>query len=180
VFVNQNSAVVVGAEVRSTNLSADTNVTVVSVFGENGILLSANTSVTSGEEISFISAGSTALSVDAGRNAPAEKVKGYLSGDGTAPNGLTVAMGIAFPSGAISGDYFLRLDFVPNRLFRYDGKRWVKIEDAVRTNLTPGSTENQTMRNSFFNNDNTFADSSGNERKERQSLSKAFTPKADN
>jgi hypothetical protein len=180
VFVDENTAVVIGAGVRSTNLGADTNVTVVSVFGSNGVLLSANTSVTSGEEISFIRAGSTALSVDAGRVAPSEKVKGYLGGDGTAPNGLTVAMGITFPSGAISGDYFLRLDFVPNRLFRYDGRRWVKIEDAVRTNITPGSADNRTMRNSFFNNDNTFSDSAGNERKERQSLSKAFTPKADN
>ena len=45
----------------------------------------------------------------------------------------------------------MRLDYVPNRLFRYDGKRWVKIEDAVRTNLTPGA-QNTTQRSGFVNN----------------------------
>ena len=45
---------------------------------------------------------------------------------------------------------------MPNRLFRYDGRRWVKIEDAVRTNLTPGSENNATQRNSFVNDTNKF------------------------
>jgi hypothetical protein len=62
-----------------------------------------------------------------------------------------MAAGISFPSMPGVGDYYLRLDYVPNRLFRYDGKRWVKIEDAVRTNLTPGAT-NQTQRSGFINN----------------------------
>jgi len=72
------------------------------------------------------------------------------------------------------------LDFVPNRLFRYDGKRWVKIEDAVRTNLTPGAATNRTQRAGFVNNATTFEDSAGNTLNERVSLSTALTPKADN
>ena len=64
---------------------------------------------------------------------PQDKVHGYLTGDGVGPNGLAVASGITFPVDPDSGDYYLRLDYVPNRLFRFDGKRWVKIEDAVRT-----------------------------------------------
>jgi hypothetical protein len=80
-----------------------------------------------------------------------DKVHGYLTGDGMAPNGATVAAGISFPSPARAGDFFLRLDYLPNRLFRYDGKRWVKIEDAVRTNLTPG--DNNTTQLSEFIND---------------------------
>lgn len=79
------------------------------------------------------------------------KVQGYLTGDGQVPNGGVVAAGIAFPSIPEVGDYFLRLDYVPNRLFRYDGRRWVKIEDNVRTNLTPGSS-NKTQRSGFVNN----------------------------
>ena len=81
------------------------------------------------------------------------KVTGYLTGDGTLPNGYTVAAGISFPSGPDVGDFFLRLDYMPNRLFRFDGRRWVKVEDAVRTNLTPGVT-NKTLRSTFVNNEN--------------------------
>jgi hypothetical protein len=62
-----------------------------------------------------------------------------------------VAAGIAFPTSPVTGDYFLRLDYVPNRLFRYDSRRWVKIEDGLRTNLTPGPT-NTTQRSGFINN----------------------------
>lgn len=80
-----------------------------------------------------------------------KKITGYLTGDGELPNGHTVNAGISFPSSPTVGDYYLRLDYIPNRLFRYDGRRWVKIEDAVRTNLTPGPT-NTTQRSSFVNN----------------------------
>lgn len=83
------------------------------------------------------------------------KVEGYLTGDGTAPNGATVAAGISFPSSPGTGEYYLRLDYIPNRLFRYDGRRWVKIEDAVRTNLTPGAT-NTTQLSGFINNTGKF------------------------
>jgi hypothetical protein len=111
---------------------------------------------------------------------PDKKIQGYLTGDGTAPNGLTVAMGVAFPMDSRNGDFFLRLDYVPNRLFRFDGKRWVKVEDSVRTNLTPGATDNLTGRNEYVNNTLTYTDLQGNVHPQRQSLSKALTPKADN
>lgn len=81
-----------------------------------------------------------------------QKVQGYLTGDGIPPSGR-VAAGISFPTAPGIGDYFLRLDYLPNRLFRFDGSRWVKIEDSVRTNLTPGAS-NKTQRSSFVNNDN--------------------------
>jgi hypothetical protein len=83
------------------------------------------------------------------------KVEGYLTGDGLPPNGAGVAAGISFPSEPGQGDYYLRLDYVPNRLFRYDGRRWVKVEDAVRTNLTPG-VNNTTQRSGFINNTEKF------------------------
>jgi len=89
----------------------------------------------------------------------AKKVEGYLTGDGLPPNGAAVAAGIAFPNAPGVGDFYLRLDYVPNRLFRYDGRRWVKIEDAVRTNLTPGST-NTTQLSGFVNDTNKFMSNS--------------------
>jgi hypothetical protein len=86
------------------------------------------------------------------------KIDGYLTGDGLPPNGAAVAAGVAFPASPMLDDYYLRLDYIPNRLFRFDGRRWIKIEDAVRTNLTPGP-ENTTLRSSFVNNTNTVRSS---------------------
>ena len=113
-----------------------------------------------------------------GITSPSSTVEGYLTGDGKAPNGLPVYSGIAFPANPLVGDYALRTDYLPNRLFRWDGRRWVKIEDNVRTTLTPGAN-NQTLRSGFVNNTNTFTNNSG-EVTERQSLSQALRPKADN
>jgi hypothetical protein len=102
---------------------------------------------------------------------------GYLLGDGIPPNGVEFGHGIAFPTGAIDGDFFLRTDFLPNRLFRYDGSRWVKREDAVRTTLSNTDTK-QTFRTGFINN--TATDNiAGVDVAERQALSKALKPKAD-
>ena len=110
---------------------------------------------------------------------PKQDPQGYLTGDGLAPNGLPVVAGVAFPQDPAQGDYCLRLDYLPNRLFRFDGRRWVKMEDNVRTNLTPGDPNNQTMRNKFVNNTKTTTLSNGDVIPERQSLSKALRPKAD-
>lgn len=88
---------------------------------------------------------------------------GYLLGDGIAENGAPFGHGITFPNNPIQGDYFLRSDFLPNRLFRYDGQRWVKREDAVRTTMTnfdptkPESATNRprnTLKSSFIENTN--------------------------
>jgi hypothetical protein len=109
---------------------------------------------------------------------PDTNIPAYLGGDGAAPNGWPVGVGTSFPTNPEIGDYFLRTDYVPNRLFRYDGTRWTKIEDSVRTNLTPGPN-NKTQRSIFVNNTDTYVDDSGQTLPSRQSLSKALTPKAD-
>jgi hypothetical protein len=104
--------------------------------------------------------------------------KGYLVGDGFPPNGAPYGVGSGFPTGADSGDYFLRVDLLPNRLFKFDGNNWRKVEDAVRQTLTPNN-ERQTLKGSFINNTrvNTIT---GDEVVERQALSKALKIKADN
>lgn len=104
---------------------------------------------------------------------------GYLTGDGIAPNGLPVIPGVSFPIGAVVGTYCLRLDYYPHRLFRFDGVRWTKIEEVVRTQLTPGP-ENQTLRSSFVNNTKTTQTNDRGPIPQRQSLSQALRPKADN
>ena len=104
---------------------------------------------------------------------------GYLTGDGIAPNGLPVTPGISFPPGPQEGDFALRLDYFPNRLFRYNGTRWVKYEDNVRTDLTPGAS-NQTLRSSFVNNTNETQTLDRGEIPERQGLNHLLKPQADN
>jgi hypothetical protein len=102
---------------------------------------------------------------------------GYLLGDGVPPNGADFGHGIQFPNTAYDNDYFLRTDMMPNRLFRYDGKRWIKIEDAVRHTLT-NTDSRSTFRTGFINNTNS-AEIAGETVQERQSISKALKPKAD-
>jgi hypothetical protein len=104
---------------------------------------------------------------------------GYLTGDGIAPNGLPVTPGISFPSNPTDGQYSLRLDYFPNRLFRFNGKTWIKIEDNVRTDLTNGPM-NKTLRSQFVNNTYTVATADMGNIPSRQSLSEILKPKADN
>jgi len=104
---------------------------------------------------------------------------GYLTGDGIPPNGFPVTPGVSFPASPVSGDYCLRLDYKPNRLFRYDGRRWIKIEEKVRTQLDNGPV-NQTLRSGFVNNTYTTNTNDMGAIPQRQSLSEALRPKADN
>ena len=104
---------------------------------------------------------------------------GYLTGDGIPPNGLPVTTGVSFPLGAVAGDFCLRLDYFPNRLFRYSGQRWIKIEDKVRTNLNNG-VPNDTLRSSFVNNTYTVPTTDLGNIPSRQSLSQILKPRADN
>jgi hypothetical protein len=78
---------------------------------------------------------------------------GYLVGDGVPDNGAAFGHGITFPNGAVNGDYFLRTDFLPNRLFRFDGFRWIKREDNVRMTMTPTQSR-MTQKGTFVNNNN--------------------------
>ncbi len=122
---------------------------------------------------------STSMEADRINKAPERTgYTGYLIGDGIPPNGEAFGSGITFPSPSHSGDYFLRTDFMPNRLFRYDGTRWVKMEDNLRHTLTNTDTRD-TKKTAFVNNTNEST-ISGETVKERQSLSKALKPKADN
>ena len=121
---------------------------------------------------------------DSGIVTPSETIPGYMTGDGLAPDGFPVVAGILFPTRPTEGDFCLRTDYVPNRLFRFNGTRWVKIEDIQRTGLTRGSAAYQTQRGTFVNNTNTYNtyDITGNVviNNEKQSLSQALRPKADN
>ena len=102
---------------------------------------------------------------------------GYLLGDGFPPNGYDFGHGVTFPASPYLNDYYLRTDFAPNRLFRYDGARWIKVEDAVRHKLT--NTDDRTTQKTGFINNNNVNTIGGKQVPERQALSKALKPKAD-
>ena len=103
----------------------------------------------------------------------------YLDGDGVAPNGHPAGFGITFPTSNVdSGDYFLRTDYLPNRLFRYDGLRWIKIEDSVR--ITMSNTDSKENWKTKFVNASGTTNINGLTVDQRQSLSNALKPKADN
>lgn len=80
--------------------------------------------------------------------------QGYLIGDEFAPNGSNFGSGITFPTNGAEGDYFMRTDFMPRRMFRYDGRRWIKVHDVKRSSLS--TTNPNTLRGSFINNISTF------------------------
>lgn len=140
--------------------------------------------VASGE----VDVSSTALDASAVLSTPDKNYYlGYLTGDGVPPNGAPYGFGIAFPGGAIPGQFYLRTDYLPNRLFRYDGKNWIKFEDNVRmTTSMLGETQTaeptkvrKTQKAGFVNNTST-ATIGGAVVQERQALSKALKARADN
>jgi hypothetical protein len=106
-------------------------------------------------------------------------VQGYLTGSTTAPNGLPVTPGVQFPPHPANGDYCLRLDYFPNRLFRFNGSAWLAISDNVRTDLDY-ATEALTQRASFVNNLYTVPTTDVGNIPSRQSLSKILEIKPDN
>ena len=115
---------------------------------------------------------------------------GYLQGDGVPPNGAPYGFGLSFPTGAVPGQFYLRTDYLPNRLYRYDGRNWIFFEQNVRMTLNnfgnqdvasgtfAGKQVRQTLKGGFINNTNT-ATINGQVVIERQALSKALKPKTD-
>lgn len=80
-------------------------------------------------------------------------IAGYLTGDGQAPNGLPTGAGISFPQNPQVGDYFLRIDYFPQILFRWDGQIWVRISENVRTD-TGFTAADRSLVSGFVNNEN--------------------------
>ena len=171
-YVAINDAIVAQAEIEVPNSGYDTS----SIY-----VVPVNTTTESlGDPMGYTVSGeidaSGSITADTQQYTPEAKVEGYLTGDGSAPNGIPVVSGITFPTSPSIGDYCLRLDYMPNRLFRYDGSRWVKIEDSVRTNLTRGAADNLTQKSTFTHNTNTWVNSQGNVQEERQGLSRGLRP----
>ena len=110
-------------------------------------------------------------------SSPQQKFTGYLVNDGTAVDGYPVTTATEFPSSPSVGQYVLRQDYFPARLYRWSGTTWQYVTTEQRTQLTPGT--GQTQRDTFVNNPGTFVDSSGNTEPILQTLSTLFRPDLD-
>ncbi len=128
-----------------------------------------------------VTADFTGITADKGATSPTGNLTlgyhDYLTGDGIPPNGWSVTPSVSFPTKPEIGDYVLRLDYSPNRLFRWDGNMWIKVEDNVRTDLY---MDGETQRSRFFNNDATITTTDRGDVPSKQSLSDLLKPTKDN
>lgn len=177
-YTEINDAIVGQAEIDVPQSGYDTSMIYTQPLTKDGELTPPKVATADNFSALNANASDSTTSADTQLITPDAKVSGWLTGDGLAPNGLPMQSGISFPGSPTLGDYCLRLDYSPNRLFRYDGRRWVKIEDAVRTSLTPGA-QNKTLKSGFVNNQGTYTDNKGTH-EQRQGLSQALKPRADN
>ena len=99
---------------------------------------------------------------------------GYLDGEGVAPNGFPTGAGISFPQNPTVGDYFLRTDYLPQLLYRWDGQLWVRISSNVRTQ-TGFTSGDLSQQSSFINNSNVTVLTDGTTTTQSQPLSSILT-----
>jgi hypothetical protein len=168
-----NNAVLAQAEADAPKSGYDTTNLYTIAKDEDGNVALKTTDITD------IDVSSQELLADRITETPTRsEYNGYLVGDGIPPNGEAFGHGPGFPTSSTEGDYWLRTDFMPNRLFRQDGSRWVKQEDAVRMTMT--NTDTRATQKGTFVNNSTQNTIGGETVVERQPLSKTLKPKADN
>lgn len=128
-------------------------------------------------DVTLAYADTEVITTDLSVNTALKAIEGYLTGDGKAPNNLPVTADIAFPANPYTGQFVLRLDYFPNRLFKWDGIKWVTVQDVQRQAMT--GTKNQNQLGTFVNNDKTTRTNSGNVISQRQLLSNLLKPQTD-
>lgn len=100
----------------------------------------------------------------------------WHSGDGVPPNGAPLkGFGSKFPDDMQDGEYFLRTDYIPDRLFQKQGHCYARIEDDVRKIWTAYNRRLDT----YIDNINTHTSESGEFFREKQALSKVMSAKVD-
>ena len=108
---------------------------------------------------------------------------GYMTGDGNTPNGVSdgasiSGAGISFPTSPQVGDYFLRIDYFPQLLYRWDGRVWVRISANVRTD-TGFTAQDQSLLSGFINDTAQTQLTDGTYIPQRQALSTALALQPD-
>lgn len=100
-----------------------------------------------------------------------------FAGDGIPPNGaIVLGSGRAFPQGATEGQYFLRTDYEPQALFRFQSSKWYMQEQDYRQSEWSAASR---MLLSYINNDTVTTFDDGSTAPEKGSLHTAIKPSAD-
>ena len=91
-------------------------------------------------------------------------------------NGIELlGSGSSFPMNADDGDFFLRTDFQPNRLFEKSGTRWLHVGTDNRRAWTAANR----VLTGFINNDAKRTNTDGTEANVKTNLSKVVLPRSD-
>lgn len=135
--------------------------------------------------ILLVTADEGEVTTDAGKESadvfygmPVEKIDHYLSGDGIPPNGAPVLTLTSFPATPVKGEYVLRVDYMPNRLYIFNGKKWVYVEDNVRMQIT-NYTDRYTYKTKNFNDKTSITLADGTKLDSKQSLSNVLRARED-
>lgn len=100
----------------------------------------------------------------------------YFSGDGEPPNGgPLLGAGVSFPPGMQDGQYYLRLDYFPEKLFQRQGNCYKLIEVNVLKNWTAYNR----VLDTFIDNNNNTVLPNGEVISEKQPLSQVVKQKVD-
>lgn len=100
----------------------------------------------------------------------------WASGTSAPPNAAPLkGFGIQFPTDMIDGEYFVRTDFTPDRLFQKQGKTFKRIYDDVRKIWRP---ENQRLE-TYINNTTESTLDDGTVIRQKQPLSDTIPAKED-
>ena len=100
----------------------------------------------------------------------------YFSGDGDPPNGGPLkGAGISFPTDLQDGDYYLRIDYFPERLFQKQGSCYKLIEVNVLKNWTAYNR----VLDTFIDNINDTVLHDGSIIPEKQAVSQVVKQKVD-
>lgn len=88
-----------------------------------------------------------------------------------------VGQGVTFPvAGMNDGEYFMRTDFNPPRVFQKSGTKWIKVSDRP---VQPWAAGNKVLT-TFINNTANTTNTDGTVTPERINMSKVVKPKTDN
>ncbi len=100
----------------------------------------------------------------------------YFSGDGEPPNGAPLkGAGITFPPDLVDGDYYLRIDYFPERLYQKQGNCYKLIEVNVLKNWTAYNR----VLDTFIDNNRDTVMPDGTIFPEKQAISQVVKQKVD-
>ena len=105
----------------------------------------------------------------------ADHLFGQADDSTTYEHGEVLQQGDQFPAQPNEGEYFVRTDFTPNRLFVRRGSKWHRLYD----NVTEQTWSDKTYNASQFINNNSTTVVDNIETPEKQPLSQVIKPKSD-